>query len=185
MIDATATAVHNPRWGGGGLAIVVRRRDDQLEQFSAVLELLELGVVEAAQPLCEDLDPPLAARLEHARSRGCGLDAHDPPVARIGEPPDEARGLELADDPGHRRRANPLGRCEVPQPDGAPEHDDRECRQARRRQTGGLVFAPEPSQQVNGGRVESVGQLDLARAWQGRRCARIPCVLRHPNSMLR
>lgn len=184
------------------LAVVAPRPDDELEQLGTILEALELHVVQSAERLGEDLDPALAADLEDAPAFGGGLDANDTPVALIGPASNEARPLELAHNPGHRRRPDAFRRREIAEPDRAAEHDHRQCRQASGREAGRFVLAAQTPEEVDGRGVQPIGELELAgadrrlgarrdRRRAGRRAtrragrARSPCILRHPNSMVR
>jgi len=71
----------------------------------------------------------------------------------------EALFFEGVDDPGHRGRANLFGGGQIAEGYRAPEDDDGEGGQAWGVETRAFIFLAELSQQVDGGRVELVGDI--------------------------
>ena len=70
--------------------------------------------------------------------------------------------LEPGDDLRHGRRPHLLGAGQVGEPLRTAEHQHRERRQARRADAGLLVLLAHPAQQVDGGRVQRVGDGEAA-----------------------
>jgi hypothetical protein len=97
-----------------------------------------------------------AAFLQKPRASGGGADAHAAGIARIVGDVDQATAGESGDDAAHGRGLDLLSRSEFAQGLGATKNQDGERGEAGRAFSGSDILLADASQQVDGGRVETV-----------------------------
>ncbi len=131
--------------GGSTQDVLVVRREQR--------ELTGQGLHTTSPTLLEDADPPLR--------RDDSLDAS---VRVVRDPFDESAPFQFADCSRHGGRPYLLGRGEVAHPHGAGEDDHGQGGQSRGRQPARLVVDTESAEQVDGGRVEPIGDIERGRA---------------------
>lgn len=108
------------------------------------------------------VDPLSAAALEQSPSGGGRFDRYCATVISVWLSPHEAIALETIHDPGHRCRANTFRGRELAERDGTAEDDHRKRAEARRADPRCGVLLARPSQQMDRGRMQEIGDgLDL------------------------
>ena len=134
---------------------------DQLRAAPDVGQLLVREPGQSVDERANTLPPPLREDPPAGRGR---LDQHTSRIVGVGTAADEAIALEAVDQAGHRGRRHALGRRQRADPDRTGGDDDRERGQPGRGDAQGVVLRAQATQQVEGRRVEPVGDgLDLSR----------------------
>lgn len=131
--------------------------EHRLQQVGGFLQDSAIGRGERADVPGERRDASRASRLEHPASSGGGVNALDAPVGRVEAPGDEAIRFQAGHEAGDGGWPYLLGVGEVAEADRAGEDDDGEGGEGRGAEAGRLVVDPEAAQEVDGGRVQAVG----------------------------
>ena len=114
-------------------------------------------------------DAPLATVEQELRSARGGAHARDAPVVGVDDAIDQPFRLENHDQLGNRGWTHLLGPGEITESDRTAEDDDGEGGELRGGETGGVVLAAEAPEEVEGGGVEAVGEVDSIAARVGAR----------------
>ncbi len=128
--------------------------------FQQVGRLLQNGAVAGGQLADvpgERRHPSRSTGLEHLASSGCRVNALHTPVARVEAPGDQAVRLQTGHQAGDGGWSDLLGAREVAEGDRAGKDDDGECGEGRGAESGRLVLDAKAAQEVDGGRVQAVG----------------------------
>jgi len=139
---------------------VVLCDEHSLKQRNRALERSQLFGGEGLQLLGELPDPERAALLQEASSPRGRLEQDAPTVVRVGAAHHETMRLEIHHQAAHRRTPDVLGRGEPAEGARAAVDKDREGRQLRPAHLQGRVRSPKPAQEMDGRRVQVVGQLE-------------------------
>ena len=94
---------------------------------------------------------------QHSPAGLCCLDLHGPPVALVPPPAHQALALEAVDDARHRGGAHAFGCGQLAQCERPSEDDHGQRRESRRADPAGRVGIPCPTEHVDRGGVELVG----------------------------
>lgn len=128
-----------------------------VQELSGAGERFEVALGECAQLAREDAHAAGSPSLEERLAATSGGDADDAPVVGIGDAGDETHAFEGADEEGHGGRPDLLGGGQGAEGDGPAEDDDGQRGRTRAAQAHAGVLAADTPQNVNGGRVEAVG----------------------------
>ena len=134
---------------------------EALEQLSGAEKLSALFRAQAGETGGELRDPSPAPLVQEPPSFSGGGYSPDALVARIRFAAYETLALQVLDEARDRRWAYLLGGGELAHRYRASEDDDGKSRQARGGEPGGAVLASEFSNQVDGGRMETIGKLEI------------------------
>jgi hypothetical protein len=140
--------------------VFARASRDSLQQGNRTREECALAHSEGAERRDERGDAALPAIVQHLGSAGSRAHAHDAPVGRVGLALDEALRLELDDQLGDGRGPHLLGARELAQGERAAEDDHGEGGELRGGEAGGIVLAAEASEEMDGGGMEAIGEVD-------------------------
>jgi hypothetical protein len=123
---------------------------------SQVGEAVDFGFRKTGNGLCEELDSPGTRGLHQLYAFGSGFEADATGVFRR-MTADQLGALEAGDDSAHRRGPDLLGFGEFAERARAAEDKNGQSRKLGRSDAAGEIANAKPAKQVNGGRVEVIG----------------------------
>jgi len=136
-----------------------REAEKALDGRSRVPDRIEVLARQLLEQANELRDTSLASPHEDPPTLRRGADAHGSRVAFLGLAGHEAFALERLHEAGHRRRRDLLGASEPADRRRAPENEHGESRETRRGQTARNVHPPNAPQEMDGSRMQGVGNL--------------------------
>jgi hypothetical protein len=133
-----------------------------LEQFEGAPELLSVIFGERGESFGQGFDAALASLPHQADAFGCGFEVEAAAVFG-GVAAEQAGAVKAGDDAAHSGRANLLGVGKLAKRSGAAEDEYGERGELGGADAAFAVANTEPSEQVNGGGVELVGDVHCRR----------------------
>ena len=131
---------------------------DLFQESGRPVERVEVAGGERGQPGGERTHPLRTSSGEGEAAHPRCADLDGTPILRVGFSHRKPAPFQCVDEPGHRGRADALGRREFADGDRAREHDDRKRGEPGRGQPRLFIPNTHAPQQVDGGRMKPVGQ---------------------------